>query len=67
MPTSDERFAWLQRTLHVLCYDGGAWFCAWRGADGLGWTDRPSAATPTEAVDAAMAEVESENERPADA
>lgn len=48
-----ERLDWLQETLHVICYDGGEWFCASRGEDGLGWTDKPMADSPRAAIDAA--------------
>jgi hypothetical protein len=50
-----ERLDWLERTLHVVCYDGGQWFCAWRGGDGIGWVDRPCADTPRAAIDLAVA------------
>ena len=51
-----ERLDWLERTHHVICYDSGEWFCAHRGEDGKGWTDRPMADSPRAAIDAAIEE-----------
>ena len=62
-----ERLQWLDDTKHVLCYNDGRWFCAWRGSDieeddGWNWVDRPGGTTPVEAIDLAKAEVDSEKE-----
>jgi hypothetical protein len=49
---------WMEKTRHVLCYQDGEWFCAWRGDDGYGWTDRPMRQTVREAIVAAMFDVD---------
>ena len=60
MITDTDRLDFLENTLHVLCYDNGDWFCAWRSNSeyetptGWGWTDRPMSDTVRGAIDAAM-------------
>lgn len=57
VPMTDmEMLNWLTESLHVLCYDSGQWFCAWRGEAGQSWIDRPMANTPREAIQAAWNE-----------
>ena len=56
MGDDKERLDWLERTHHVICYDSGEWFCAHRGDDWKGWTDKPMADSPRGAIDAAIEE-----------
>ena len=57
-----ERLDWLEKTNHVVCYDNGDWFCAWRGSkDNNGfwnWTNRPSALRLRHAIDLAREDAE---------
>ena len=48
-----KRLDWMERTLHVLCYDNGDWFCASR-KDPAKWIDGPMASTLRGAIDAAI-------------
>lgn len=57
MNDDKERLDWLERTHHVICYDSGEWFCAFRGEAGDRWLDRPMADSPRGAIDAARGEV----------
>ena len=57
MITDKDRIDFLEVTTHVLCFDKGNWFCAWRGEDGFGWTDREDDDTVRGAIDSAMKEV----------
>jgi len=62
MITDEYRIDFLEETKHVLCYDNGDWFCAWRSNNkyeeptGLGWTDRPMSDTVRGAIDNAIKE-----------
>ena len=50
-----ERLDWMERTLHVVCYNNGEWFCATR-KDSAEWIDGPMAPYLRAAIDAAMSQ-----------
>jgi hypothetical protein len=61
MMDDTQRLDWLEKTHHVLCYDDGEWFCAWRGKPpSFDWFDRPMGKTIREAIDMAAKTVEGE-------
>jgi hypothetical protein len=59
MMDDTRRLDWLEKTHHVICFDDGVWFCAWRGSkdnnDFWDWTNRPESITVRGAIDAAIA------------
>jgi len=62
-----ERIDWLEKTKHVICYNNGIWFCAWRGSldnnEFWNWTDRPGAVSLRDAIDHALEEHKSDHPR----